>query len=151
MGGQSTRLIETGICGGKGRRCRRAGGRYMVRVAVHAVLVKCDHDMRSDAPDVPDQLLRKNALVSFIEFAVVIVEKVDLSKAQDLRRFLQLALADFPQLRRPWILFRRPEPALLAAGRGDQVGLNALGGIFGEDASYAQRFVIRVGENAEES
>src|SRR5437667_7545975 len=96
-------------------------------------------------------MLRENALVGLFELAVVIVEEVDLTQAQDLRRFLQLALTDSAQLRRPGIVFRGPEPAFLAAGSCHKVGLNALGRVLGEDASYTQRFVIRVGENAEES
>src|SRR5207237_8597491 len=74
-----------------------------------------------------------------------------LAHAQALRRCLQRARTDSAQLRRPRSVFRGPEPALLAAGSCHTVGLNALGRVLGEDAPYTQRFLIRVGQNAEES
>ena len=98
-----------------------------------------------------DELLHERSLFGLVEFTVVIIKEVDLAQAQDLCRFLQLAFADFPQFRWPWILFRGPEPALLAPSSRYQVRFNVFGRVLGEDTSYSQRFVIRVRDNTDQS
>src|SRR5205809_603457 len=79
VGGQPARLREPGSCGGQDSGCRSARSGDMVRVAVNAVLIERDDDMRPDAPDVSDKLLHERSLFRLVEFAVVVIKEVDLA------------------------------------------------------------------------
>jgi hypothetical protein len=59
-------------------------------------VVKRDHEVGANAPDVPHKLLSEQGLVGLFEFAIVVVKEIDLVDAQNLRRFFELAFTDLP-------------------------------------------------------
>ena len=131
---------------------RRAGelrDRDVIGMSVAALGGEGHHDVRPDPAHVRGDLRGRLVGIGAIEVAVDVVEQRELPQAEDPGRAPELGLAHRADDRRP-----RPigaDPAALAARRGHEIRLDALGGALREHAAAAERLVVRVGENAEQT
>ena len=116
-------------------------------MAVVAVRAESHHHLRADAAHQADDVRHGFVHVGPGQLAVDQVQKVYRMQVEYLSRVEQFCLADSAQAVRAGIFLRRAKPAFLAAGSGHQVGGDSFGGIAGQRAAQAHRFVVGVSQN----
>ncbi len=133
------------------RRARELRQRDVIGMAVMAVHRKRHHHLRPDAADVRGDLGDDLARICPIHVAVNEVEKTDFLQAESLGRAAQLLFAQLAEHAQAGILLLGAEPAALPARAADQVRLHPLGGILRQRRSHAERFVVGMRKDSQQS
>src|SRR6266498_652568 len=137
---------------GRAHHCRgrELADRDVIGMAVGAVVAEGDYHVWSDAAEVGHELGGDLARRGLIEVTVEVVQEVDPVDAQGAGGLMELHFSAVAEYVEDGVL-ARPEPAALAAGRGHQRDFDTFGGIAGQRAAHAHRFIVRVSKDGHQS
>src|SRR6266567_2920948 len=114
----------------------------MIGMPIAAIWSKGDHHIGFHAAQVPNNLRYSLGRRSLVQVAIDVIQEIDMADAKHSGGGCQLGLTDLAQCFQAWILLFPTEPAAFPACGGDEVRLDSLGGILGENAAVAERLII---------
>src|SRR5690242_12228536 len=107
----------------------------MVRVTIASILTEGDDDLGLHPTQMSGNLCHSFRRIGYIQLTIDVIQEIDMANTEYFSSCKQFGFAHPAQCFQSGIIALTAHPATLSAGRRDEMGFQAFGGVFREYAA----------------